>query len=169
MKVLFRLLSILIFLPACFVGLSGCGKGAGGGGLIAVAGKVNYKTKPVTGGKLTLHSKDGIFDVNIGPDGSFSNGDLPKEFIGEIVVTIDTSELKDQPKGDPVKDKNKGEDKGMKLTGGMPDKGLPDMPKGAPSARSVYVELPPKYADPKQSNLKWTITAGKNEKTFDLN
>src|SRR5207253_2292765 len=72
MKVLFRLLSVLLLVPAMCLLLSGCGK-SGGGGAVGVEGKVTYKGQPVTGGKLKLHHpKEGSYPININADAKTS-------------------------------------------------------------------------------------------------
>jgi hypothetical protein len=169
MKVLFRALSALMVVSSFAVLISGCGRAGGSGGKVGVEGKVNYKGAPVTGGKLTLHHpKEGTYPININNDGSFSNSDLDEKMIGEVVVTIDTSEYKNQQQGADNMPTAPG--KGGK-GGGASDAFAKGGKKMMPEGKAVmpkYVAIPPKYADSKQSDLKWNIKAGKNEMTFDL-
>jgi hypothetical protein len=171
---------MLLLCPAflLFIFSSGCGGGRGGSaGAASVTGKVTYKGSALTGGKLLLHSQGapGSFSMEIRPDGSFFNGDIPKDLIGMVTITVETKHLKDLPAGDPtdpgvLKQASKGKIdpsalKGPKMSG----PGLTAMEKASQTARAAYVEIPEKYGDPKQSGLTWEIKAGKNERTFDLN
>jgi hypothetical protein len=174
MKVLFRVVSILMVLPALALIVFSSGCGGSRGGAVSVNGKVTYKGQPVTGGKVTLYPKgsDAGYSMAIGPDGNFAAGDLPKELVGVVTVTVDTKDLKDAPKDDPTDMKN--------LQGTSKEKSIPavdpktmkqpdEMAKMSKSKRSVYVEIPEKYADPKKSNLTLEIKSGKNEeKTITL-
>jgi hypothetical protein len=132
-----------------------------------ISGKVTYKDKLVTGGTITfLHKDGGTFTYRIGADGTYSGSELP---IGEMTVTVETESVnpsppamkgsyaqgKDQQGGDPNDYK-----KMMQQKGAVPEDG--GKPKGE------YVPIPLKYADPKTSDLRVTLTGGKNKKDFEL-
>jgi hypothetical protein len=176
MKVPFRAVSMLLVLPALMllVASSGCGKSAGPGGVASVDGKVIYKGNPVTGGKVTFHPQGGGpgFTIDLRPDGTFFNGDVAKEAIGPVTITVETKHLKDLPGGDPTDFEvlaKEGKEKGIAIK--KVDKsgpGLTEMGK-SPAQRPVYVAIPEKYADKKLSGLTWEIKAGKNQRTIELN
>src|SRR5207302_692404 len=124
-------------------------------GVVGVEGMVKYNGKPVTGGKLSLHSKDGNYPINIQPDGTFNNSGLPKEFIGDVIVTVDTSELKDLVTGatDPTKMGKDTSKSGGKQVAASKVEGPELIMTKSAGPQPVYVEIPKKYADPKQSGL----------------
>jgi len=165
MKVLLRLISVLMVLPAVALIAFSSGCGGPSGGAVSVQGKVTYKGQPVTGGKITLYpkGKEEGFTLGIDGDGNFAAGDMPKDMVGTVTVAVDTKELKDAPTSDPGDPDQIG-----KTTKAGPKMAKPDKAAGMPAIgkqgkRAVYVQIPPKYADPKTSGLTLEIKAGKND------
>jgi len=137
-----------LILPALLLLTIGCG-GSGNRG-VSLTGTVKYKGAPVTGGMMTLFFGNVAYPVGIGADGTFSVTQLPE---GDAVATVDTESL------NPNKPKY-----GGKMGGGMspPPAGASTGPQG------TYVKIPAKYRDKAKSDLKVTLKAGKQEKTFEL-
>jgi len=144
---------LLLALPLFLLLLTGCPKKSPVG---AMSGKVTYKGKDVTGGQLTIFTKDGgAVPATIEADGTYSVRDLP---VGEATVTIDTKTLK--PANTSAVKFGGGEHK-MK-TGPVPEGYSQTAPKGQ------YVEIPAKYADQKKSGLTLTVNSGPQTHDFEL-
>ena len=144
---------LLLALPLFLILVSGCPKKSGTVGTLS--GKVTYKGKEVTGGQMTFFTKEGgAVPATIKPDGTYSVRDLA---VGEATVTVDTKNLKP---ANPAAVRGGGGDHKMQ-TGPVPP-GFSQKPEGE------YVEIPPKYADQKKTDLKVTVTGGPQTQDFEL-
>lgn len=129
-----------------------------------LSGKVLYHDKPVTGGTIKLISEkpgaDGKiaeFPGAISPTGEYVVSGAPA---GEMKVVIETESIKRQSQG-------------PQMMGNVPPEMLEKMKKakeGVPesSNRPQYVEIPHKYSDPNQTDLKVTLTGGSQKQDFKL-
>jgi hypothetical protein len=140
----FRLTALAAVLLGSITVLGGC---SGSKSKVSiVSGKVTYKDAPVTGGILRFHPTSGG-DPTEGPinaDGTFSFGGIP---VGPATVTVETDKMR---KGETDYTKGRKTPEGYKP------------PEGAASA-GVFVKIPVKYKDPKQSDLKVEVKPGKTE------
>jgi hypothetical protein len=107
-----------------------------------VEGKITYKGKPLTGGKIGFHPARGkpVF-ATIQADSSYSAKKVP---VGEVRVTIDTKPAKAKP----AKDKPEP----------PPRKKVKEAPK--------FIPIPAKYASPKTTPLRVDIKEGRQ--VFDI-
>jgi hypothetical protein len=119
-----------------------------------VSGTVKYKDQPLKGGTVQFQTADGSkISGMISPQGTYAITDAPA---GEMVVTVETESVK--PPAKPVA-----------YGGGGRREGGQQPPPGRDSGPTMsYVEIPKKYADPKQSPLKTTINRGNNKYDIDL-
>jgi hypothetical protein len=126
---------------------SGCGARTA-----AVAGKVSYRGKVVTSGRVSVKSQDGTGGSGvIQPDGTFVIAKAP---VGPVKVAVDNPVPPGLTRG------------GMAVPPGMSPND-PEIKAAREQARS-FVAIPVKYGDPEQSGLTATITGGKNELNLDL-
>ncbi|MBM4068461.1 MAG: hypothetical protein FJ271_05885 [Planctomycetes bacterium] len=147
------------------VSIAGCTKGPAKG--VGMDGKVTYQGKPVPGGRITFHPKDGgpAYTAEIQYDGTFAAKDVPA--LGAVIVTVDNSFLKgaEGPIGDPtVEAKAKGEN--IKVDPKMLQQ--KENVKVDTSKARKYIELPAKYAKKESSDLTWDIKAGNAPTTIEL-
>jgi len=147
---------LVLVLPLCLVVVAiGC-TGTSKSNSAIVTGKITYNKTALGGGTITFHTADktGIYPVAISPDGTYMGTDLPP---GDMTVSIETTS---------VKAAKSAQDYGGAAPGG--GKGTSPAPKGYNQVSGKYVEIPAKYADPKTSGQKITLTSGKQTKNWDL-
>jgi len=138
---------LLVVLPA----LVGCGKRTG-----VVTGKVTYQNQPLTSGAVIFHGTDGRVDSGaIDSEGRYT---IPQAPIGPARVTVQVGQSGPVPRvsgpGRTAAAKHPGDAK----AGTHPSKA------GAPQGKPLVI--PPKYQDPTQSGLTWTVTGG--NQTYDI-
>jgi hypothetical protein len=142
----------LFLLPLCLVLLSGCDSGRSAPAVIS--GTVTYNGNPVTGGDITFHTAAGGYSATINPDGTYTVAQVPD---GEATVTVLTEGL------NPAKK--------PQTYGGARGKGQmgSPAPEGAKTGSSgQYVKIPKKYETKETSDLKVTITRGKQTHPLTL-
>jgi hypothetical protein len=145
----------LLPLFVLFLVLVGCSKpNATPGG---VTGKVTYNGAPVTAGNMNFYAKDGTTAfTTIDSSGNYEVA-LPA---GDVVVTIDTKPF------DKKAAQTYGKDRGGKQS---PIGPIPDAAKGmVESQTGAYVKIPDKYANKDKSDLKFTVTTGKQVHNLEL-
>lgn len=115
--------------------LTGCGKGGSAQG-VAVTGTVTLGDKPVEAGLVTFLTDDGkTASAELQDGGKFSLANAP---VGKVYIGVNTQMLRGQSRQNLKQ--SKGKEKG------------------------TFLEVPPRYADPKTSGLTETIEAGKELK-----
>jgi hypothetical protein len=144
-----------------FAAALGCSSSGNPNAPARVSGKLTYKNQPIKGGTMLLHTAEGVpYNAQISPDGTYSATDIPT---GELIVTVDTESLnpaKAAPKGAQA-------DARMKQMQQLEQR-RPDGADPGQDLSANYIKLPTKYASPKTSPLKVTLSAGKQTKDFDL-
>jgi hypothetical protein len=142
---------LLLVLPLFLVLASGCTRNPGAPA--SLSGKVTYKGTAVTGGTVTVHTKDGAgYSIPIKPDGTYSGTDLPA---GDMVLTVETESV------------NK--DKKTPVYGGRAGgQSMSPVPEGVKAGGGGYVKIPAKYADKAKSGLTVTLSKGKQTKDLEL-
>jgi hypothetical protein len=141
----------------------------------SVNGKVTYNGGPVTGGSVSFHFKDGVrFDAPIRGDGTYLAIDIPA---GDATVTVETESINpankktdyNSPPGAGMKAGMYGKGAAPKPSAGGSGKGakMSPAPDGA-GGDSVYMKIPPKYADKEKSGLTVAIKEGKQTSNFEL-
>jgi hypothetical protein len=136
--------------PARFAALlllAGALAGCGGKSRATVSGAVSYKGKPVTSGEVVFLCQDGKAAVRaaIGPDGSYTAQNVP---VGPAKLGVDNP----APAGGAQT--AVGKSPARKAPANDPE--VQEMKEKA----SHYVATPPRYTDPKQSGLSYSVTAG---------
>jgi hypothetical protein len=131
--------------------LAGAVAGCGGKSGATVSGTVSYKGKPVTSGEVVFLSPDGKATVRapIGPDGTYTAQHVP---VGPAKLGVDNP----PPAG------NLGAAEVEKPAANDPE--VQEMKAKA----SHYAATPPRYADPNQSGLSYTVTAGTQKHDIPL-
>jgi hypothetical protein len=145
--------------------VTGCGTAK-----VNVSGKVSYKNTPLKGGTVTFTSTAGKGDVTsrIAEDGTYT---LERCSVGPVIILVETESLNPQfSSGGPMAAKV-----GMK---GPPTYAAPSGQGGSnvgnytPPSREDnskrYVAIPPEYADPSKSKLKYEVKAGESTHNIDL-
>ena len=167
-----RTVRIAFVLPLFLLALTAGCSGKGNMSAAKVSGKVTYNGSPVTGGSVTFHyanMKDEqghdltnqSVSCTIGPDGTYSNTDMP---VGDTVVTVETESAKHETAS--------AADYAQKMGGKMAGKGggkieaSPAPPGFEGNKGGAYVKIPAKYADKSSSGLKKNLSRGSN--TFDI-
>jgi hypothetical protein len=153
----------VLLLPLFLVIAFGCSRSRRDSSM--ASGKVTYKGQEVSAGTITFHpvsqTEGGGYGFQLKPDG-YTAVSLPAE---EMVVTIETESA--NPKrprptyGGPGKKGPGNNDYKQK----MMEKGA--VPQDSGNAGN-YVPIPKKYADKTTSPLRATLTAGKNDLSFEL-
>jgi hypothetical protein len=114
------------------ISLMGCGSGSSSTG-VTVSGKVLLGDKPVEAGLVTFVTDDGrSSSAQLGPGGQFTMTNAPT---GKVYVGVNTQMLRGQQQ------LHLQQSKGKEVLS--------------------YVEVPPRYADPKSSGLTEVVEAGK--------
>jgi hypothetical protein len=123
-------------------------------------GKVNYKGGPLTGGNMHF-VQDGQKKaaLAIRGDGTYS-GEVP---VGQYKVAIETESIK-------YRDRDKMLEKWQEEVGPeLVQRKQQERPTpGLTAAKVIYVEIPARYSDPEKSGLSYEVTAGKQERDFNL-
>lgn len=147
-----RRLSCLVALCLLSLILTGC---KGGGKKAVVHGKVTFDKKPMPGGTISFLSADGSRAASgaiNAADGSYRIADVP---VGSMQITVQSVPRMMGPAAAPPK--------------GVPPMRDPNKPDAASGeAAGKYVELPPRYQDPKQSGLTYDVHAGEQEHNVEL-
>lgn len=148
-----RRLAVVLILPA-LLGLAGCGGGKGD-----VTGEVKYNGNPVPAGRVTFLSDAGehrSFAVPI-KDGRYT---IPAFPAGPVKISVETFP--------PVA----AVDPSVTPTGvpksAMAGFGPPAGGDQYASQPGKYVPLPPRFANPEQSGLTYTVTGGKQEHDVEM-
>jgi hypothetical protein len=134
-----------------------------------------YNGKPVSGGTITFHPKDGggAFTVGLAGDGTYSAYDVRH---GECTVTVETETINPDRKQQEYKG---GSGPGIKYGGGKFGPGAGQQsPGGKASPKSpmpegtviatTYIKIPPKYGKPDSSGLSVTLKKGEQTHNFEL-
>lgn len=137
---------LLAVLALAAVGCSGKGE---------INGRVTYDNQPIPRGRITfLPQRGGARTAEI-RDGNYTITDCPTGQMSVGVESFVPPESAGEGPGVPEELL-----KGFKPPGGAPGGAVGEKFKGLP--------IPPKYADPKQSGLEYTVTSGKQTKDFPL-
>jgi hypothetical protein len=129
----------------------------------SISGRVTYNNKPVRGGTIVFHAKEGkgSYRSALAADGTYEITDLPT---GPMVITVETESLNPQKKGQSY-----GGGKGAKVdqeyAEAMRKMGAP---VGQATTRGEYVRIPEKYSNPRTSPLSMTLEEGRNVKEWSL-
>jgi hypothetical protein len=140
----------LLVVAACAGLVAGCAPPAG-----SISGTVQYKGKPVPGGRIAFLAADGrLHPADIGEDGSYTVADVP---VGPAKVSVDNQMLR------------MGQQAGVEklLAGANAPRGqapTPEMPKLV----GRYVPLPATAADPEQSGIVYQVQTGRQTFPVDL-
>ena len=117
---------------ALAIAVAGCGSGSSSAG-VTVTGKVLLGDKPVEAGLVTFVTDDGrSASAQLGPGGEFTMTNAP---IGKVYIGVNTQMLRGQQQLHLQQSKGK--------------------------EVFQFVEVPPRYADPKSSGLTDVVEAGK--------
>ncbi len=115
------------------IGVAGCGGGGSSSAGVTVTGKVLLGDKPVEAGLVTFVTDDGrSASAQLGPGGEFTMTNAPT---GKVYVGVNTQMLRGQQQ------LHLQQSKGKEVL--------------------QFVDVPPRYADPKSSGLTEVIEAGK--------
>jgi len=169
-----RKVQLGLFGTLAFVLVAGC-TGGRTQTLGKISGKVTYKGQPVKAGNVVFHSdSEGNFSGPLLIDGTYEVADVPP---GAMTVTIENEFLnpdkkapaypgRGMPGGQGGKAEKMDNQRMAAEKANMTPGGFGPMSREDMLAR--YVKLPAKYTDPKTSDLKITITAGRQSKDFEL-
>jgi hypothetical protein len=106
----------------------------------------------------------GGYSANIKPDGTY---ELTSTMLaGDYIVTIDNENL-NQNSAAATKGPTKVEKMAQAYREKMAAQGKGITPV-SPEVSGTYMKIPAKYRDRAKSDLRATLTRGKNEKNFDL-
>ena len=123
---------------AVCLALAGCGAGTG-----ELTGKVTYNDKTVCSGTVIIAAADGTSQTGpIQDDGTYTVTGIPA---GTVKIGVNSPD----PRSVKVAQRKKDE-------------------KPPPADGSGWLQLPPKYADPKDSGLTATVKSGKNDFSIEL-
>jgi hypothetical protein len=126
-----------------------------------VSGKVTYKGSTLTGGDIVFVSASGAgsYTGAIGADGRYTVVDMPD---GEMKVVISTERLNPAKKEKPNYPGAGGDRK-------MGESPVPEGSRSNAASGGTYVQIPSKYGDVNQTDLKATLKKGSNSGVdFDL-
>jgi len=137
--------------PLCWVVLAvACDRSRHSVEHVEVTGQVLYKGKPLPGGEVTFVTvKDAFASTGIIDERGNYKISAP---VGEVKIGVDNQMLNPQASGAKQPNASRG--------AGRPDAGAPTPMKG------TFVRIPPKYKDPEQSGLTYTVT--KDETTHKI-
>jgi hypothetical protein len=145
--------------------LTGCGSKSAPVGSASISGRVTYNNKPVGGGTIVFHAKEGkgSYPSPLSKDGTYEITGLPP---GPMVITVETESANPQRKSTNYPG---GGGKGAKVdseyAAAMAKMGGPA--KGA-APTGEYVRIPAKYNNARTSPLSITIEEGRNVKEWPL-
>lgn len=139
----------LVVVLAMPFSLAGCGESTA-----TVSGKVSFQGNTLKGGSVIFVPQDGKpgASASIGEDGMYTMAKAP---LGKVTVCVETRSL------DPSRFSQIPKD--FKIPGKNPN-APPDVDKMA----KRFTSIPEKYADPKTSNLTYTVEAGQQKNDIDL-
>jgi len=121
-----------------------------------ISGRVTYKGTPLPGGSIMFHGSAGTYPASIGANGEYTGREFP---VGEMTVTVETETLNpDRKAAKPYP--GGGKDKSAKM--------FSKPPEVTAVTTATYLKIPAKYGDKNKSDLKVTLTAGKQSKDFEL-
>lgn len=129
----------------------------------SVKGKITYGKDTLGGGTVQFIPKKGAsVSSAIGTDGSYS---IDKVSVGPVKIVVDTSSVQPPPPG-------RG---GGGAAGGLPTTGF-DRPQEAADdpmysgkrTGGKYVPIPPKYANPDQTDAEYDVQPGAQEHNIEL-
>jgi hypothetical protein len=151
-----------VLLPAFLTLFVGCSsKGT-------VSGKVFYQGNPLPGGRVTFLQEHGAFHSVIHEDGSYRITGIPP---GPATITVSSPDPPGPATPSPM-------EKAAEMAKARKVEMSPEMAKlveegmkhiGDPEAgKRKYMSIPPKYKDPEQSGLKYTVKSGVQEYDIQL-
>jgi hypothetical protein len=125
----------------------------------SILGKVTFQGTPVSGGTIHFIQGDRKTVLAIRGDGAYS-GEIP---VGVYKVAIETESIK-------YRDREKMLEKWQETVGPelVQKKQQVRPTPGTTAAKLIYMEIPSRYNDPAQSGLSYEVTAGKQERDFEL-
>lgn len=140
----------MFLVSIAFLGAAGCGASTG-----TITGKVTFKNTPLKGGTVSFVSADKQTSKSgpIQEDGSYTVEKVPP---GEAIICVETTSV-GPPPGVP----------GYAAPAGMENPNATTSTDRAQQAKR-YVFIPPRYAEPEQSGLKYTVKSGTQEKNINL-
>lgn len=142
---------VLLGLPLCLLlPALGCGKTNPSRGA-SLTGKVTYKGAPVTGGNVQLYTDEGVYPAVLSPEGTFEIIQVP---LGEATLTVETESINPNRK--------------IPTYGGGQEGEMSPPPEGAQTGGGTYVKIPSRYDKKETSDLKVTLTGGKQTQEFQL-
>lgn len=148
--------------------IAGCGRPVG-----TVSGKVTFMNKPVKGGNVTLVSTEGLQSCtgDITEEGGYTIANVTA---GAYKVCVETASLKPQQRtmGAPRGNAAKGEklDPSTVIPEGYHPSNPAEAALAGANARSAkrYVAIPSRYADPKTTDLEYTVVGGDQKHDLEL-
>ena len=153
-----RMAAGLCALACLSLALPGCGHGRRGADHVKVTGKVTYKNKPVTGGRITFV----LIPTDPEKEQPFSNGGTIDENgnyavdapLGNVKITVDNKMLN-----------TSGLSKGAKQVMAR-GAGNPNQQPSQDAIKGTYMYIPDKYRNTETTDLTWTVT--KDQTTHDI-
>jgi hypothetical protein len=163
-------LSPCLLVALSLVVAAGCGSGRG-----KVSGRVLFKGEPLPGGLVNFRPADprhNAVTAQLDEEGHYE-AVLP---VGEVRVSIDNRHLqpppkrvRGQPKDLPLKPEVRKQMAEAKLAQDPAEHLPPESTAANPSnPPGRYVEIPPRYYEPENSGLEFTVHGGDQEKDFEL-
>ncbi len=129
-------------------------------GRSTIKGKVTYKNKPVTGGKITLFlgEKETPIPGTLSPEGDYKFSNIPE---GKYKVCISTADVPDESKMKAIMARMNQGNKSADTQGDM------NKVYGAKGS-GVRVIIPEKYQNLKATTIEVVVGKGETEKNIDL-
>ncbi len=141
--------SVYFLLSLAMLTLVGCGPDVG-----SISGKVTYKGKSLTGGKVTFLSSDQkVKTALIGTDGRYT---IDKVTVGPAKIAIDPPLVLPKMMG------------GLEMDPAKMGAPAPQNPAPPPPEEKGGVALPKEYQDVEKSGLTYTVVSGKQEHNIEL-
>jgi hypothetical protein len=127
-----------------------------------VSGKVLYKGKPLPGGSVIFIHQQGAFSSGIREDGSYSIDRIPTGPVKIAVIGL-IKAVGPLPKGVKAE---KLKQNTPKLQEKVPQEIMAAMTRPPEAGKKSAVFFPPKYSNPEQSGLEYTVVGG--PQTYDI-